>query len=127
MNGFNTPTPSSSRPFLSGEPYVLNRLMRQTTELPSIVASAIAAAVLEEDDRLQRNYADKGIEATAKVTYDVDNSKFVYTAKGEAAVDTEYGGPTSNPQATLRKSAVRGADRIQKVLEREIKKGLEKV
>jgi len=127
MNGFSTPMPTSSRPFLSGEPYVLNRMMRQTTELPSIVASAISAAMLEESDRVQRNYTDKGIEVSADVTYDVDNSKFVYTASGEDAVDTEYGGPTSNPQAILRKSAIRGADRIKKTLEKNITKGLEKV
>lgn len=124
MPGFDTPTPSSSSAFLSGEPWVLNSLMTTTLNFPNLVASAIYAAAQEEEDRLRRTYSDQGISADVSVTYDVDNNKFKITASGSDVIEAEYGGPTSTARGLLRKSVVRDSDAIKKTIEKVINKGL---
>ena len=124
MPGFDTPIPSSSSDFISGEPWVLKNMMSTTLNFPKLVASALYAAAQEEEDRLRRTYADQGISADVSVTYNVNDNRFEITASGTEVVEAEYGGPTSTARALLRKSVVRDATAMTKTIETVIGKGL---
>jgi hypothetical protein len=124
MVGFSAPIPSSSNAFISGEPWVLNKLMKSTLDFPNLVASALYAAAQEEEDRIRRTYANYGISADVFVKYDVDNSKFIVQASGSEVVEAEYGGPTSTARAILRKTVIRDTPNIKKSIEKSIEKGL---
>ncbi len=124
MPGFDTPIPSSSNTFISGEPWVLNKMMNTTLGFPNIVASALYAAAQEEEDRIRRTYEKYGISADVSVTYDVNNSKFIVKASGPEVAEAEYGGPTSTARAILRKTVIGDTASMQKTVEKTIEKGL---
>jgi len=124
MPGFDAPIPSSSNAFISGEPWVLNKMMNTTLGFPNLVASALHAAAQEEEDRIRRTYQDYGISADVSVTYDVNNSKFIVKASGSEVVEAEYGSPVSTARAVLRKTVIRDTASMQKTIEKTIEKGL---
>jgi hypothetical protein len=94
---------------------------KQTRGFPSLMGAVLAAALQEEEDRLRRQYTDRGIAAEVSVKYDDEHMQIVYGASGSDAAEAEYGGTTRGPQALLRKGAVRGASKIQKALEKGTK------
>ena len=118
------PISSSSSTFISGEPWGISDMLNKSLTFPSMVNSALIAAAQEEEDRLQRIYANAGVSATVSVKYDTDEAKFIATASGQEVVDAEYGSPVSDPRALLRKNLVRNTSKIQKSIEKSIEKRL---
>ena len=121
MNGQSSATSSSSGQFLSGFPWAVLEMEKQTYGFPNLMGAVLAAAIQEEEDRLRRQYTDRGVAADVSVKYDDEHMQIVYSASGGDAVEAEYGGATRGPQALLRKGAVRGASKIQKALEKGTK------
>lgn len=114
--------PASSGAFISGEPWAVTEMYNKTMGFPSMVNSVIQAALQEEQDRIQRRYADLGVSAGVSVSFDEDALSFIYTATGEEAVSAEYGGPESQPQAILRKASLKSGARIKSALEKGMAK-----
>ena len=127
MIGYDSPIPSSSKSFLSGEPSVLTRMMGQTLNLPTIMASAIAAAAQEQEDTLRKAYKKAGHKELAdsvSVTYNVMDSKFEFKASGEGATTIEYGDLGEVPNPVVRATAARSVHRIEKSIKKAVDKSL---
>lgn len=121
MNGQSSAMSPSSGQFLSGEPWAISEMVNQTYNFPNMMAAVLAAALQEEEDKVRRQYVNRGIGADIFVGYDDDTMQIVYSATGSEVADVEYGGATSGPQGLLRKGAIRGADKIKRVLEKGTK------
>ena len=127
MIGYDSPVPSSSKAFLSGEPSVLTRLMNQTLNFPTMMASAIAAAAQEQEDTLRKAYKKAGhkeLADNASVTYNVMDSKFEFKASGEGATTIEYGDLGEVPNPVVRTTAARSVHTIEKSIKKAVDKNL---
>jgi hypothetical protein len=127
MSGYDSHIPSGSKPFLSGEPSVLNRMMGQTLNLPTLMASALAAAAQEQEDSLRKAYKKAGhkeIADSVSVTYNVMDSKFEFKASGEGATTLEYGDLGETPNPIVRTTAARSVHKIEKSIQNTMNKSL---
>lgn len=127
MIGYDSPIPSSSKSFLSGEPSVLTRMMGQTLNLPTIMASAIAAAAQEQEDILRKAYKKAGhteLADSVSVTYNVVDSKFEFKASGEGATTLEYGDLGEVPNPVVRSTVARSVYKIEKSIKKAVDKSL---
>lgn len=127
MIGYTTSVPSSSKAFLSGEPLVITSLLNQTLNLPTIMASAIAAAAQEQEDILRKAYkkaGNKELADSVSVTYNVMDSKFEFKSSGEGATTFEYGDLGEVPNPVVRSTAVRSVNKIEKSIQKTVNKKL---
>lgn len=121
MSGQSSPLPASSGLFISGQPMVMGIMAQQVNDYPNMLDAVFEAAMQEEQDRVQRQYIDRGIPAEVTVSYDAESMEVVYSALGEGVAEAEYGGLDSRPQAILRKAAVAGGKTFSRVLEKQAK------